>query len=158
MKKILAILIVGILVAGVSSASAIFITKAGNFKPLLLQNSNKLLPKTVDKLSTGGNFAGQFAKKNESGYIILGSVEGTYNKSSNYTGTFEGVWNTTDGNMSGNMSGWFWGHFFMGQIEQNETSNWFVGLYRVNETESEFGAVAIIFGPYAVRYAAGTYT
>ena len=110
-------------------------------------------------VSTGGNFTGNFAKKNETGYVILGSLNGTYNKSSNYTGTFEGLWNTTDGNMSGTMAGWFWGHIFLGSIKTDNSSYWFVGLYGVNTTSNKFYAVSIIFNSsYVIRYAAGTFS
>lgn len=167
MKKIVSIIIVGILVLGIFSVSAIGMQKTDNIKSLHFQNSTRLIPQnskklltnTVNKISTGGNFSGKFAKKNETGYVILGSLNGTYNKSSNYTGTFKGNWNTTSGNDSGAFSGWFWGYLFIGQIQQKNNSHWFVGLYRVNATANEFGAVSIIFNSsWTVRYAAGTYT
>lgn len=159
MKKIMAVFIVGILVIGISSVSAVVLPKAENIgsqPPVPI--SKKLAPRTINQVSTDGSFSGMFAKKNESGYVILGSLEGAYNKSSNYTGSFEGTWNTTDGNASGTMSGWFWGSFILGQIQQDENNSWFVGLYRVNATASEFSAVTLIFGSSsAIRYAAGTY-
>lgn len=61
--------------------------------------------------------------------------------------------------MSGTMAGWFWGYIFLGSIKSDNSSYWFVGMYRVNETENKFYSVFIIFNSsYTVRYAAGTYT
>jgi hypothetical protein len=148
---------VGIIVLGISSASAIGLPKADDVKPILqVQNSEKLAPNSV-----GYTFSGMYAKKNESGYVVLGSLEGEYNMSSNTSGTFEGLWNTTGSNITGTFSGWYWGWFFMGQMQQDNTStsNWFIGLQRVNATTNEFYAVMIIFGSsHMIRYAAGTYT
>ncbi|UCF13355.1 MAG: hypothetical protein JSW06_03615 [Thermoplasmatales archaeon] len=160
MKKIIAFLIVGTLLMSMTSVSAIVLPKADNLKSPLSVVVKKTFPTTAVQTFNNGSFTGQFAKKNESGYVILGSLEGTYSKSSNYTGSFEGNWNTTTGSASGNMSGWFWGPLILGQI-QNSTgeSNWFIGLYHLNTTSSEFSAVAIIMGSwFGVRYAVGTYT
>jgi hypothetical protein len=139
--------------------SAIILPKAGNIVSHLPQQTHKkLLRRSTDFNATAGNFSGKFAKKNDTGYIVLGSLNGTYNKSSNYTGTFEGAWNTSEGNMSGTMDGWFWGHVFFGQIKSDNSSNWFIGLYRVNTTSNNFYAVSVIFdSAYIVRYAAGTF-
>jgi len=153
MKRLSAIFIVGILLLSLSSVSAITIPKATDNKILPIQKTRDLLPKTYEKTLTGGNFSGQFAKKNDTGYVILGSLEGTYNDS----GTFDGMWNAYDGNISGTMSGWFWSHIFIGQIEYSNNSDWFVGLYNVNTTSNEFVAVSLIFSsPFMIRYAAGT--
>ncbi len=160
MKKIMAIFLVGTLLVGISSASAIVLQNEKNAvsKPIQKISKNLFSNKNIGQTSTEGNFSGQFAKKNETGYIILGSINGSYQKNSNYTGTFDGIWNTTDENSSGTMSGWFWGHFYLGEIELENDSYWFVGLYRVNETSNEFYTAAIIFtSPYLIRYAAGTY-
>jgi len=159
-KKIAAILIIGILVLSISSASAIILPKAGNLvNRAPLKINNKLTQKNTFLDSTEGNFTGKFAKKNDTGYIILGSLNGTYNKSSNYTGTFSGAWNTTNGSISGTMDGWFWGYVFLGTIKSDNSSYWFVGLYRVNTTSNKFYAVSVIFdSSYIIRYAAGTFT
>ena len=159
MKKILALLIVGTLLIGMASASAIGLPKTDNkvFRPVQ-KVAEKLTRNNIRQSSMDGNFSGQFARKNESGYVILGTVEGTYNMSGNYSGSFEGIWNTTDGNESGTMSGWFWGHFYLGQISVVNESYWFIGLYRTNTTSSEFYTAAIIFtSPHLIRYAAGIY-
>jgi hypothetical protein len=122
-----------------------------------MQTHKKILRRSTDLNVTTGNFTGKFAKKNDTGYIVLGSLNGTYNKSSNYTGIFEGAWNTTDGNMSGTMAGWFWGYVFFGKIKSDNSSYWFIGLYRVNTTSNNFYAVSVIFDSACiVRYAAGT--
>lgn len=160
MKKIITIFLVGILLVGISSASAVILPNVKNAvsKPIQKVSENLFSNKNIGQTSTEGNFSGQFAKKNETGYIILGSINGSYQKTSNYTGMFDGMWNTTDGNSSGTMSGWFWGHFYLGEIELENDSHWFVGLYRINETSNEFYTAAIIFtSPYLIRYAAGTY-
>jgi len=159
MKKFMVLFLIGILLVGISSASAIVIPKANNngFGPIL-KVTEKLAKNTIRQTSVEGNFSGQFALKNESGYVFLGTVEGTYETSGNYTGSFDGIWNTTDENSSGAMSGWFWGHFYLGQISYDNDTYWFVGLYRVNTTSSEFYTAAIIFtSPCLVRYAAGIY-
>ena len=168
MRKIWTFFIIGMLVIGISSVSASIIPKSETIRsrflsPVIEKADSPVIEKADNRMATenlnGGNFSGMFAMKNESGYIILGSLEGTYNKSSNYSGTFDGIWNMTDDNTSGTMDGWFWGSFLIGQIAQDSgESNWFVGLYRVNTTSNEFGIVTLIFSsPNIVRYAAGTY-
>jgi len=160
MKKIWTFLIIGMLVIGISSVSASISPKAENMRSRVSQSVvNKLDDRIVNENSEDGNFSGMFAMKNESGYVILGSLEGTYQKSSNISGSFDGIWNTTDDNESGTLNGWFWGSFLLGQIQQDAgESSWFIGLYSVNTTSNEFAAVTLIFSsPYIVRYAAGTY-
>jgi len=160
MKKIWTVLILGMLIVGMSSVSASFIQKTEKISSRI---SSSVIEKIDDRIAResqqDGNFSGMFAKKNESGYVILGSLEGTYNMSSNNSGSFDGIWDMTDENISGTFNGWFWGSFILGQIEQDTGgSSWFIGLYRVNTTSNEFGAVALIFSsPCIIRYAAGTY-
>ncbi len=160
MKKIMAVFMIGILLIGFSSATALVLPKADNFRLRpFKQVTKKLVSENFGQTSTGGNFSGQYAMKNESGYVILGTINGTYEMSSNYSGSFDAIWNSTDGNESGDMSGWFWGALYLGQLEYANDSYWFVGLYGVNETASEFYTVAIIFtSSWTIRYAAGTYT
>jgi hypothetical protein len=160
MRKIWTILIIGMIVIGLSSVSASIIPKTENIKSRFSSSViEKIDERYANVNSDNGNFSGMFAMKNESGYVILGSLEGTYQMSSNNSGTFDGIWNMTDDNLSGTMNGWFRARFFMGQIEQNTgESSWFIGLFRVNTTSNEFGAVALIFSsPCMVRYAAGTF-
>jgi len=160
LKKILAVFIVGILLIGISSASAVVLPNADTFRIRPLKQVNRILTsENIGQTSTGGNFSGQYAMKNESGFVILGTINGTYEKNSNYSGSFEAIWNSTDGNASGTMSGWYWGCLFLGQIEYDNDSYWFVGLYKTNTTSNEFYSVAIIFSsPWIIRYAAGIYT
>jgi hypothetical protein len=160
LKKIMAVFMVGILLVGISSASAIVLPKADDFRVRpFKQVTRKLTSGRIDQNETGGNFSGQYAMKNESGFVFLGSINGSYEMSSNYTGTFEAIWNSTDGNESGNMSGWYWGQFYLGEIEYANDSYWFIGIYRVNTSSNEFYSAAIIFSsPWIIRYAAGTYT
>jgi hypothetical protein len=160
MKKIWTILILGMLIIGMTSVSASLIPKTEKIRS---RSSSSVVEKIDDRIACesrqDGNFSGMFAKKNESGYVMLGSLEGTYNMSSNNSGSFEGIWDMTDENVSGTFNGWFWGSFILGKIDQDAgNSSWFIGLYRVNTTSNEFGAVALIFSaPCIVRYAAGTY-
>ncbi len=106
-----------------------------------------------------GSFAGEFAMKNETGYVPLGEFEGTYDMGE-WSGTFIGSWSMFDGSASGTMTGWVWSHLFFGQLNTTgvEGSSWFIGLYRLNETDNTFEAAAIIFGQddYNIRYAMGS--
>ena len=153
MKKILVIFIVGFLLLGISLSTASTIEHKQDH---LIQNS---LPKVLNRDVIEGTFTGQFALKNESGYVILGTVDGSYNKT-NYTGEFEGVWTLNDDGSTGTFQGWFWGSFFMGQIETTNGSDWFAGLSMVNETDNSYSAIILVLNEdydYYIRYSAGTY-
>lgn len=155
MKKIISLILIGLVVLTLPCATAINLRNTDIIKsrPVL----NRISVQPVDINGTG-NFSGMYAKKNDTGYVILGSIEGTYEFSSEYTGSFSGIWNTTSGNASGTLSGWFWGFVFLGSIQYNNETDWFVGLYRINETSYEFGAVALILtSSFPVRYIAGTF-
>ena len=110
-------------------------------------------------MPTTGTFDGEFAEKNETGYIPLGTMEGTYGGSEHW-GTFTGIWSLYDGSASGTIDGWFFSHIFIGQLNTTgvEGSSWFFGLYRVNATDNTFEAGAIVFenDSYVIRYAMGT--
>ena len=123
--------------------------------PLLGSNHITKLSRHARPALANGTFTGVFAEKNESGYIPLGNLSGTYQGSS-----FTGIWTLDDGSASGALNGWSFGNFFIGQMNTTGTnqSNWFLGLYRVNTTDNSFVAGAIIGGSngYFIRYAMGT--
>jgi len=113
-------------------------------------------------LQTGGTFEGLFAEKNETGYNILGTISGTYEEGINWSfGTLVGVWAMNDGSASGDFSGNMIHSFFFGQYNvTGGESNWFIGLFRTNETTNEFQAISIVFGSedYLIRYGIGNFT
>jgi hypothetical protein len=153
MKKLFVIFIIGFLLSGISLSTASTIEQ--NQEHLV----QKFLPKTLNRDVIEGTFTGQFALKNESGYVILGTVEGSYNKT-NYTGEFEGVWTLNEDDSTGTFQGWFWGSFFMGQIETTNGTDWFAGLSMVNETDNSYSAIILALDEnydYYIRYSAGTY-
>jgi hypothetical protein len=92
--------------------------------------------------------------KNETGYVPLGTLSGTFT-----TSNFEGTWALDNGTASGTFNGWYWGYLCVGQLYTNGSneSQWFGGLFRVNETDNTFQAVSIVLGfnGYAIRYAIG---
>lgn len=159
MKKIFATAIIGLLILGIAAASTTAALPKENHKNFgLLNNLRKTLP---GRTGTNGTFTGAYALKNDTGYVILGSLAGTYFKQSQNYGTFEGTWTATNGTPAGYMNGYIYHAFLLGQYNitgANETG-WFIGLHRVNTTSSEFQAVSIVFteSDYAIRYAAGTY-
>ncbi|MFO7677487.1 MAG: hypothetical protein R6V50_03780 [Thermoplasmatota archaeon] len=106
-----------------------------------------------------GTFEGVFAEKNETGYVVLGDINGTYSKGPGPFGSFDGVWNMLDDSANGTFSGYIVSRFIMGQYEVNnsqETGN-FIGLLNVNQSAMEFTAIALVFTDdgLLVRYAAG---
>lgn len=103
---------------------------------------------------TNDTFTGIFALKNESGIVPLGTLSGTF---SDYT--FEGIWALDDGTAAGTFSGGMWGYLCWGEIQTDGSneSQWFAGLFRVNETDNSFQAISIVFdfNGYAIRYVIG---
>ena len=116
-------------------------------------HSNHLLRHHNPSL-TNDTFTGIFAMKNESGYVPLGTLSGTFT-----TSDFQGIWALDNGTASGTFSGWLWGYLFWGELhtDGSNESQWFGGLFRVNETDNSFQAVSIVLGynGYAIRYAIG---
>ena len=110
---------------------------------------------------SSGNFTGVFAEKNESGYNILGTMSGTYTTSYNWSlGTLTGVWAMNDGNASGDFSGYILHRLFFGQYNiTGGESDWFIGLFRLNQTSNEFKAISIVFADedHLIRYGIGTF-
>jgi hypothetical protein len=147
MKKILLIIGICLILVAMPMTTASPLLKSTPLKNLL-QHGRPLL--------TNGSFTGVFAEKNESGYIPLGTIDGTYTEQHSFTG----AWSLFDGSVSGTIDGWYWGYIFYGQVHTNgmNESQWFGGLYRVNTTDNSFEAVSIIFGNdnYMIRYAMGT--
>ena len=128
--------------------------------PLIAASPGSILNKVLPRIgSTEGTFEGVFAEKDEYGYNILGNVSGSYSVSSRSWGTMSGTWETLDGNVSGDFSGYIWGRLFLGQydITGSEDEGHYIGLFRVNETTSEFKAISLVFpgDDYLVRYALG---
>lgn len=112
-------------------------------------------------LQSGGTFTGEFAMKNETGFIPLGNMSGTYTQGVNWTaGTLTGVWALYDETASGDFNGHIFHRLFIGQYNvTGGDSGWFVGLYKLNETTNEFKAISIVFAGenHFVRYGIGTY-
>ena len=126
--------------------------------PLLKSTHHASLLPHARPTSTNGSYTGAFALKNDSGYVPLGTFSGTF--TGDMSGEFNGVWTLDDESATGTMNGWYWGYIFIGQMNTDgmNESHWFGGLYRVNETDNSFEAVAIILGnnDYMIRYAMGT--
>jgi len=128
-----------------------------------VQNANQILTTTQHSTHLlrhhnpslmNGTFTGIFAMKNESGYVPLGTIGGTFSDFN-----FEGTWAFDNESASGTFSGWTWGPLCLGELQTDGSneSQWFGGLFRVNETDNSFQAVSIVLGDngYAIRYAIG---
>ena len=99
MKKILAILLVGLLVVSIPAVSSLRLPKIVQKSILKPETpiSTTDIPEWAD-----GNITGVYALKNETtGYEILGNVFGYYHVSWGQVGYYAGVWETLDGNASG---------------------------------------------------------
>jgi len=118
-----------------------------------------LIPKI--SLQSGGTFSGEFAMKNETGFIPLGNISGTYTRGANWTaGTLSGIWAMYDETASGDFNGYIFHRLFIAQYNITDgDSGWFIGLYKLNETTNEFRAISIVFAGenHLIRYAIGTY-
>jgi hypothetical protein len=149
MKKIMVAIGICIVLAAMPMTTAF---------PLFGSHVN-VIQKHIRPTLTNGSYNGVYAMKNESGYIPLGELNGTYNIGE-WSGTFNGTWSQYDGNASGTISGWILSHLFFGQLYTtgSNQSSTFIGLYRVNTTDNSFEAAAILFGndQYNIRYAIGT--
>ena len=159
MKKILAILLVGIFVVSIPAASSLMLPRIARKHILtdIVQSTDA--PEWAD-----GNFSGVFAMKNETGqYVILGNVFGYINLWwGNSSGNYAGAWETLDGNQSGYFAGWFFHHLALGYYNttgSNETGG-FISLFRTNETDMTIKAVALIStdDDYSIRYSMCSYT
>ena len=158
MKKILAILLVGIFVVSIPAASSLMLPK------MAIQQTSKT-PVTTEDIPewADGNISGVFGLKNETGeYEILGNIFGYYVTWWGYSGIFQGTWETLDGNQSGCFAGWWIFHLALGSfnVTGSEEEGGYLGLFRTNTTEMTINAIA--FGSYEdehfVRYAMCSYT
>jgi hypothetical protein len=161
MKKILTIFVISILLLGITSAAATIVPQnKTTASPTIL--AKVLKPHRLDGNNTNGTFTGAFAKKNETGYVILGQLSGIYEKSWQWGGTFSGQWNLTNNTAQGYFQGYFFGYIYFGQINETgtNTTGWIAGLFNKNETINQFKTVAILSDntDYMIRYAVGTYT
>jgi len=159
MKKILAILLVGIFVVSIPAASSLMLPK------MAMQNISKTPVSTTDVPEwADGNITGVFALKNETGeYEILGNIFGYYGYWwGNVSGGFEGTWETLDGNQSGCFSGWFIFSLALGSynVTGSEETGGFISLFRTNTTDMTINAVAWASNDddYVTRYAMCSYT
>ena len=157
MRKILAILLVGIFVVAIPTASSISLSKIGRRSIPNTPITTTDIPEWAD-----GNISGVYAMKNETGYEILGNIFGYYNIVWGSVGYYAGVWETLDGNSSGQFSGWLLGHIALGQynITGSEDDGRFVGLLKFNETDMTIKAVSLVTteDDYFIRYALCSYT
>ena len=156
MKKILAILLVGIFVASIPAASSLMLPKIAMEQFSDTPVSTADVPEWAD-----GNFSGIYALKNETGeYITLGNIFGHYSKG--IFGKYAGEWETLDGNESGCFSGIFFRHISFGQFNTtgSEDENPLLAIFRVNESEMSIQSLFIIHGENGVdvRYAMLSYT
>ena len=159
MKKILTILLVGLLVVSIPVATSLRI-------PRVIQKQISNIP--VSAASdipewADGNISGVYMQKNETGvYETLGYVFGYYHISWNSTGYYAGVWETLDGNISGYFAGWFFYSLTLGQYnitDSNETGG-YIGLLKINESDMTIKSVALAFDEedLYIRYALCSYT
>jgi hypothetical protein len=159
MKKILAILLVGIFVVSIPSASSLMLPRMARRHISTTPISTADVPEWAD-----GNISGVFAQKNETGeYEILGNISGYYGFWwGNSSGSFEGTWETLDGSQSGCFAGWFFYHISFGYYNttgSNDTGP-FISIFRVNESDMTIKSLAILpgAGGAIIRYALLSYT
>ena len=159
MKKILAILLVGIFVVSIPAASSMMLPRIARRQKLFdspVQTTD--VPEWAD-----GNLTGVYAMKNETGYEILGNISGYYGVMwGNNSGYYSGVWESLDGTQSGAFAGWFFYHVALGyyNLTGSEDAGGFIGLFRVNESDMTIKSVALVTGDddYFIRYALLSYT
>jgi hypothetical protein len=160
MKKIMAILLVGLLVVSIPAVSSLRIPKI----PVKnIEVSEKTIVPTDIPEWADGNISGVFAEKNETeGYNILGSLFGYYAISWGRVGYYAGVWQTSDGNVTGCFAGWFFYSIALGEYnvtDSNETGG-FIGLMNVNESDMTIKSVALAYNEedHFIRYSLCSYT
>ena len=160
MKKIIAILLVGLLVASIPAVSSLRI-------PKVLQKNTQITQKTLVPADVpewaDGNITGVYAEKNETSvYNILRNVSGYYGIYWGQVGYFAGVWTTLDGNITGEFAGWFFYHLTIGEYnitDSNETGG-FIGLMEINESDMTIKSVALAYNEedHFIRYSLCEYT
>ena len=158
MKKILAILLVGVLVVSIPAVSSLRLPKPIERQIQKMPLKSMDVPEWAD-----GNISGVYAEKNETGgFDILGNVFGYYAITWGSCGYYAGVWKTSDGNISGCFAGWFFYHLTIGEYnvtDSNETGG-FIGLMKINESDSTIKSVALAYNDddYFIRYSLCSYT
>ncbi len=160
MKKIIAILLVGLLVVSIPAVSSLRI-------PRLVQKNISISETPIKAADVpewaDGNISGVYAEKNETtGYEILGNVFGYYGISWGSVGYYAGVWVTLDGNITGYFAGWFFYHITIGEYNitgSNETGG-FIGLIDINESDMTIKSVALAYNEedHFIRYSLCSYT
>ncbi len=160
MKKILAILLVGIFVVSIPAASSLMLPK------MAMQRMNRTTTVAADVPEwADGNITGVFATKNETGdYEILGNISGYYGYWwGNFSGGFEGTWETLDGSQSGCFSGWFIWYLALGSfnVTGSDEEGGYISLFRTNTTDMSITAIAWASSDnddHVTRYAMLSYT
>jgi hypothetical protein len=160
MKKILAVLLVGVLVVSIPAVSSLRLPKMIQ-KQISITNTpmgTTDVPEWAD-----GNITGVYAMKNETtGYDILGNVFGYYHIAWGACGYYAGVWETLDGNTSGYFAGWFFFSIALGEfnITGNNETGGFIGLIKINESDMTIKSVSLAYNEEDcfVRYALCEYT
>ena len=158
MKKLLAVLLVGVLVFSIPAVSSLRLPRAIQKQITKTPVITTDIPDWAD-----GNISGVYAEKNEtSGYNILGNVFGYYHISWENVGYYAGVWETLDGNISGQFSGWFFYHLTIGEynITGSDETGGFIGLMDFNESDMTIKSVALAYNEddYFLRYSLCSYT
>jgi len=160
MKKIIAILLVGLLVVSIPAVSSLRIPKVPQKNIQFTERT--IVPADIPEWADG-NISGVYAEKNETtGYDILGNVFGYYHISWGQVGYYAGVWQTSDGNVSGYFAGWFFYHITLGEYNvtgSNETGG-FIGLMEINESDMTIKSVALAYNEedHFIRYSLCEYT
>lgn len=160
MKKIFAILLVGLLVVSIPAVSSLRVPKF--IERNISVSETPVAPTDVPEWADG-NISGVYALKNETtGYEILGNVFGYYAISWGQVGYYAGAWQTLDGNTSGYFAGWFFYSITLGEFnvtDSNETGG-FIGLMEINESDSTIKSVALAYTEedHFIRYSLCEYT
>jgi len=160
MKKIIAILLVGLLVVSIPAVSSLRILKVPQTNIQITEKT--VVPADVPEWADG-NISGVYAMKNETtGYDILGNVFGYYHISWGMVGYYAGVWQTSDENVTGYFAGWFFYHIALGEFNvtgSNETGG-FIGLIDINESDMTIKSVALAYTEedHFIRYSLCSYT
>jgi hypothetical protein len=159
MKKIYTIIVASILLLGITSAAASLVPNATTTRIAPSFAQKELRPHRPTDNVTSGNLTGVYAIKNDTGYDIQGQINGTWEKTWAWAGTFEFHWNNSNNTQEGDVDAFFFGNVYIGSINITGTndSGWLVGLFKVNETTNQFVSVALIYiNDYHIRYALGT--
>jgi hypothetical protein len=160
MKKILVILLAGLLVVSLPAVSSLRVPKF--VEKNISVSETPIAPMDIPEWADG-NISGVYAEKNEtSGYNILGNVFGYYHISWGQVGYYAGVWATSDGNITGYFAGWFFYHITLGEYNvtgTNETGG-YIGLMEINESDSTIKSVALAYNEedHFIRYSLCEYT